>query len=101
MAVDYSIDVSKDHENVTITYDLQVPVGGQELIAGFQVFVDGTNVIKDFTAGETRFNGTTFFKLSKPDQDANVSFSISSNLGWTASDDGILRGGKDIDDVEF
>jgi hypothetical protein len=36
-----------------------------------------------------------------PNQDATVSFSISSSEGWMASNSDVLRGSKTCDDAEF
>ncbi len=100
-AVTYHIKFKKDHASVKATYDLRVPIGGAALIAGFQVSVEGTDLISNFIPGQSRFNGAQFRTLLHPDQDAAVSFSISSNEGWTASGTDVLRGGKTHDDAEF
>jgi hypothetical protein len=100
-AVTYRIKFEKDHARVKVTYDLSVPIDGPALIASFQASVEGTDLIGNFVAGQSRFNGAQFHTLSHPDQDAAVSFSISSNEGWTGSDSDVLRGGKTHDDAEF
>jgi len=101
MSVQYQIKVGKDGANVQANYDLSVPVGGNELIADFQLNVEGENLIKNVTPGQTRFNGTAFHVLAKPDQDAPVSFSISTDQGWTKSGSDTLRGSRRYDDVSF
>ena len=106
MAIDdipviYRLRFDKDHANVKVTYDLSVPVGGPALIADFQAAVDGTDLITDFIHGQTAFKGVKFHTLADPNKSATVSFSISSNQGWTASDDDVLRGDKVFDDAEF
>jgi hypothetical protein len=100
-AVTYHIRFEKDHASVKVTYDLNVPIGGPALIAGFQVSVEGADLIGSFIPGQSRFNGAQFHTLSRPDQDAAVSFSISSNEGWTASGSDVLKGSKTHDDAEF
>jgi hypothetical protein len=45
--------------------------------------------------------GAKFHTLADPNKSATVSFSISSNQGWTAGDDDVLRGDKVFDDAEF
>jgi predicted alpha/beta hydrolase family esterase len=102
-AVTYHIRFEKDYASVKTTYDLSVPIGGAALIAGFQVSVEGADLISNFIPGQSRFNGAQFRTLLHPDQDAavSVSFSISSNEGWTASGTDVLRGGKTHDDAEF
>jgi len=100
-AVTYHVRFEKDHASVKAIYDLSVPIGGPALIASFQVSVEGADLIGNFLPGQSRFNGTQFHTLSQPDQDAAVSFSISSSEGWTASGTDVLRGGKTHDDAEF
>jgi hypothetical protein len=99
--VTYRIKFEKDHASVKVTYDLSVPIAGPALIADFQLSVDGANLISNFLPGQSRFDGAQFHTLPHPGQDATVSFSISSNEGWTASDSDVLRGSKAYDDAEF
>ena len=99
--ITYQIKFEKDHASVKATYDLSVPVGGPALIASFQISVDGTDLIGSFLPGQSAFNGAKFHSLANPGQDATVSFSISSNQGWTANDSDVLRGSKTYDDTEF
>ena len=99
--IKYWIKFEKEHSIVKASYDLGVPVGGPALIAGFQISVNGTDLISNFIPGQSRFNGAQFHTLSHPGQDATVSFSMSSNEGWTASNTGVLRGSKPFDDVDF
>jgi hypothetical protein len=99
--IKYTIEFEKDHSSVRVKYDLSVPVGGPALIADFQVLVEGFPLISSFVPGQTRFNGATFHTLAQPDDDAEVSFSICSNQGWTASDRDALRGGHAYDDADF
>lgn len=101
IAISYDIKFEKDHASVKVTYDLSVPVGGPALIADFQVTVDGTDLINGFLPGQTAFKGAKFHILTDPNKDASVSFTLSSNQGWVASDEDILRGGKDYDEAEF
>jgi hypothetical protein len=99
--IKYLIKFEKDHTSVKVSYDLNVPVGGLALIASFQISVDGADLIGNFIPGQTRFNGAQFHRLSHPDQDATVSFSMSSSEGWTANGSDVLRGSKTYDDAEF
>ena len=99
--IKYSIKFEKDHASVKVTYDLSVPMAGPALIADFQLSVDGANLISNFLPGQSAFNGAQFYTLPHPDNDATVSFSISSNEGWTASDSDVLRGSKTYDDADF
>jgi hypothetical protein len=99
--ITYRIKFEKDHASVKASYDLRVPMGGPALIAEFQLSVESVALISNFLPGQSRFNGAQFHKLSHPNQDATVSFSISSSEGWTASDSDVLRGSKTYDDAEF
>jgi hypothetical protein len=99
--ISYTIRFEKDHSSVRVTYNLSLPVGGPALIADFQISVEGTDLISGFIPGQTAFVGAKFHNLSNPNQDATVSFSISSSLGWTASDNDVLRGEQTFDDADF
>ena len=99
--ISYTIRFEKDHANVKVTYNVSVPMGGPALIADFQVTVDGTDLISGFIPGQTAFRGVRFHTLQKPEQDAMVSFEISSNQDFIAGDEDTLRGDKVYDDAEF
>jgi hypothetical protein len=101
LMVKYKITVNKDLEMVTVHYNLEVPVGGQELIADFSVFIDGKDVIEESASGNTKFFGTAFAKLANPEQDAAVNFAISSNTDFKADGADVLRGGHPFDDAGF
>ena len=99
--INYDIKFEKDHASVKVTYDVSVPVGGPALIADFQVTIDGNDLISGMIPGQTAFNGAKFHTLPDPTKDVDVSFTLSSNQGWVASDDDVLRGEKDYDEAEF
>lgn len=101
VAIEYRIRFEKDHAEVKATFELKIPVGSAALIADFQVSVDGSDLISNFLPGQTMFTGVRFHTLAHPDQDAVVVFSASSSQGWTASDEGVLRGDRAFDDAEF
>ena len=101
MPITYAIRFEKDHANVKVTYKVSVPIGGPALIADFQVTVDGADLISGFIPGQTAFNGAKFHALGNPAKDATVSFTLSSNQGFTAADQDILRGDRTFDDAEF
>jgi hypothetical protein len=102
MSVRYRIDVFKDGKNITANFDLQVTdTSSTELISDFHLNVDDKNLVPEFQPGQTRFNGTRSSILAHPDQDVTVSFDISSNSGFTASDSDTLRGSKLRDSSTF
>ncbi len=99
--VKYKITIAKDHRTVTVHYNLEVPVAGNELIADFSVFVDGKNAIEENASGNTRFFGTAFTKLENETEDCSVNFSITSNTDFSASGSDTLRGDHPYDDASF
>lgn len=105
MATDvrYQIKCEKDGASVKATYDLSIPEGDSALIARFSLTVDGKELIDQshWIPGQIRFNGTQFTELEHPDQDAIVTFSISTNEAWTAADRDVLSGDRRFDDVTF
>ena len=100
MAAKYSIRVAKDGANVTARYNLSVDMSSIELLASFQLNVDGTNLIGDFIA-QKAFTGTQFHILADPAKDAEVTFAITTNLPWDTDGEDTLRGEKQFDDVSF
>ena len=102
MSVEYRIDVFKDGKDVTANFDVRVSdISSTELIADFHLNVDGQNLVPEFQSGQKRFNGTRFGTLKNPDQDVTVSFDISSNEDFTASNEDTLRGSKLRDSSTF
>jgi hypothetical protein len=98
--IKYKIDVEKDHRQVAVHYDLSVPLGGAELIATFQVTVGGKNVIRESASGNDRFFGTVYQQANE-DEDVPVSFDLTSNQGFEATDSDTLRGGHPFDSAIF
>jgi hypothetical protein len=102
MSVQYRIQVFKDGVNVTANFDVRVTdIATAELLADFRVMVDGQNLTSDFQAGQKEYSGTRAAVLKKPKNDAAVTFSISTNGGWTDSDSDTLRGSQLRDDCLF
>lgn len=99
--ITYHIKFEKDHGNVKVTYDLKTPAGGLALIADFQLTVDGTNLISGFLPGQNGFDGVKFYILPNPDKDVTVSYTMSSNQGWSEGDEDVLRGEKVYDEADF
>lgn len=97
----YKIEIEKDHADVAIHYDLSAPVGGAELIATFQVWIDGAETIHESASGNTRFFGTVHTHLKDESQDVDVSFELTSNQGFEATDSDKLRGGHPFDEASF
>lgn len=102
MSVKYRIEVAKDGKNVTANFDVRITdIGSPELLADFRVIVDGQNLTADFQAGQKEYTGTRSSLLKNSTKDAAVTFSLSSNDGWSDSGSDTLRGSKLRDDCLF
>jgi hypothetical protein len=100
MAVKYSIRVEKDGANVRAHYDLRIPMDTTELLASFELNVEGKNLIDTFLP-QKEFTGTKFHILANPSADAAVTFAITTSETWTVDGSDNLRGQKRYDDVSF
>jgi hypothetical protein len=102
MSVKYSIRVEKEGANVTARFDLCVPMDTTELLASFELNVEGKNLIDTFLP-QKAFTGTKFHILANPSADAEVTFAITTNDPNADPDDGedTLRGERKFDDVEW
>jgi hypothetical protein len=100
MSVKYSIRVEKDGSNVTARYDISVPMDTTELLASFELNVEGKNLIDTFLP-QKAFNGTKFHLLADSSKDVPVTFGIATNNTWTADGEDLLRGDRRYDDVSF
>ena len=99
--IEYAIKFEKDHANVKVTYSLKTPIGSLALIADFQATVDGTDLISVLLPGQSALTGIKFHTLASPYKDATVSFTMSTNQGWTDGDEDVLRGEKTFDEADF
>jgi len=100
MSVNYSIRVEKDGVNVTARYNLRIRMETTELLASFELNVEGKNLIGTFQP-QKEFTGTKFHVLTNPSADAPVTFAITTNEMWTTDGSDTLRGQKKYDDVSF
>ena len=100
MSVKYSVRVEKDGSSVTARYDISVPIETTELLASFELNVDGKNLIDTFLP-QKAFRGTKFHVLTDSSKDVPVTFGITTNGTWTADGEETLRGVKRFDDVSF
>jgi hypothetical protein len=100
MSAKYSIHVEKDGANITARYDLKVPMGSTELLASFDLNVEGKNLIDKFLP-QKEFSGTKFYTLASPSADTQITFAISTNAPWSADGNDNLRGQKRYDDLDF
>jgi hypothetical protein len=100
MSVKYSIHVEKDGSNVKARYDISVPIDTTELLASFDLNVEGKNLIDTFLP-QKAFTGTKFHLLSDSSKDVPVTFGIATNDRCTADGEDVLRGDRRYDDVTF
>jgi len=107
MSLRYVIKVSKDHGQVTATWDISVDISDTEMIANFELTVEGkplnTQCSSSSTmgAGNKACKGADSVTLSNPNQDSVVTFVITTNKPDVRNGDDILRGSKTYDDVDF
>lgn len=102
MAVKYQIRVDKEGANVAADFDVSVTdMASTELLSSFHLNVEGENLVADFRPGQKAFTGARHYLLKKPDQDAPVSFDLSSNVPWKDSGTDTLRGSKYRDQANF
>src|SRR4030088_2277821 len=100
MSVKYSIRVEKDGANVTARYNLRIPMDTTELLASFELNVEGKDLIGTFLPQKT-FAGTKFYVLTNPSADASVTFALTTNERGTADNSDKRRRQKKYDDVSF
>ena len=100
MSAKYSIRVEKDGVNVRARYDIRIPMDTTELLASFELNVEGENLIGTFLP-QKAFTGTRFCILTNPLADVPVTFAITTSETWTADGRDKLLGQKKYDDVSF
>lgn len=100
MGVEYSIRVEKDGANITARYNLRIPMDTTEVLASFELNVEGKNLIDTFLP-QKAFDGTKFYILTNPSADAPVTFAITTNEMWTADGRDTLSGQKKYDEASF
>jgi hypothetical protein len=107
MSLRYVIKVSKDHAQVTATWDISVDMSDTEMISNFALTVEGkplnTQCSSSSTmgAGNKACKGADFATLSNPSQDCAVTFAIATNKPDVQDGNDVLRGDRAFDDVEF
>lgn len=103
MALNFSIQVSKDHAQVTAKWDISLDISDTELISSFTLTVEGKPLDTQCSSGNKACHSAAITILSKPDEDCPVSFVISTNDPGAdpATGEDILRGDRTFDDVTF
>ena len=101
MGLTYSIEVSKDHAQVTATWDISLDIADTELIASFTLTAEGKALNTQCSSGNKACRGSASTTLAKPDQDCPVTFSITTNETDEEHGDDTLRGDRTFDEVSF
>lgn len=101
MSLRYNIKVSKDHSQVTATWDISVDMSDTELISDFTLKVEDKALNTQCSGGNKACKSADSATLSNPSVDCPVAFVITTNKPDARDDSDVLRGEKTYDDVEF
>ncbi len=101
MSLHYTIKVSKDHAQVTATWDINADMSDAELISNFALTVGGKPLNTLCSGGNKACKGADYVTLSKPGVDCPVTFVITTNKPDVRKDSDALRGEKTYDEVDF
>ncbi len=101
MSLHYTIKVSKDHAQVTATWDIKVDTSDAELISNFSLTVEGKPLKTLCEAGNKACKSAAYATLSNPAADCPVTFVITTNKPDVRNGSDILRGQETYDDIDF
>jgi len=101
MALHYAIKVSKDHAQVTATWDITVDTSDTELISSFVLTVEGKSLNTQCSGGNKACKSAAYATLSHPSTDCPVTFVITTNKPDVRKDSDVLRGEKTYDEIDF
>ena len=101
MSLQYSIKMSKDHEEVFASWEINLDMTDDELISNFELTVNGKHVDTNCSAGNKACKGAAYTKLSNPEEDCTVTFVISTNKLVEKNGEDFLRGGRPYDEADF
>jgi hypothetical protein len=101
MSLHYTINISKDHAQVTAKWDISVDMSDTELISSFSLTVEGKALNTQCSAGNKACKGADYATLSDPSTDCPVTFVIATNKPDVRNGDDTLRGEKTYDDADF
>jgi hypothetical protein len=97
----YTITVSKDHSEVTATWDISLDMSDTELISSFTLEVGGKALNTQCSAGNKACKGADYLSLADPGTDCPVDFVITTNKPDARNGSDTLKGGKTYDEVSF
>lgn len=101
MSLQYTIKVSKDHAQVTATWDITTDVSDTESISDFTLKVEGKALNTQCSGGNKACKGADYATLTNPTADCPVSFVILTNKPDVRNGSDVLRGEKTYDDADF
>jgi hypothetical protein len=101
MSLHYTIKVSKDHAQVTATWDITLDMSDTELISSFILTVEGKPLNTHCSGGNKACKGEAGTTLSNPTADCPVTSVITTNKPDVRTDRDVLSGEKTYDDVYF
>jgi hypothetical protein len=101
VSLHHTIKVSKDHAQVTATWDISVDMSDTELISNFTLKVEGKVLNTQCSGGNKACKGADYTTLSDPSADCPVTSVIRTNKPDVKKNSGTLRGHKAYDDVDF
>jgi len=101
MSLHYKIKISKDHAQVTATWDISLDMSDSELISNFTLSVEGKALNTQCSAGNKACKSADNAILSNPSVDCPVTFVITTNKPDVRNGSDILRGEKTFDDADF
>jgi hypothetical protein len=101
MSLKYTINVTKNHDQVTADWDIRTDMSDTEIIASFILNVEGKPLDTQCSGGNKACKSAAYATLSKPAADCPVNFVISTNNLDVYKDNDVLRGDKTYDDVHF
>lgn len=101
MSLHYTIKVSKDHAQVTASWDINVGMSDTELISNFALTIEGKALNTQCSGGNKACKAADYATLANPNADCPVTFVITTNKADVRNGNDVLRGEKTYDDADF
>jgi hypothetical protein len=101
MSLHCEIKVSKDHAQVTASWDIKVDMSDTEVITSFVLTVEGKALDTQCSKGNKECKGAAYATLAAPTVDCPVTFVIMTNKPDVRNGSDVLLGTKTYDDVYF
>jgi hypothetical protein len=101
MSLHNSIKLSKNHAQVTATWDITLDMSDTELISNFALTVAGKPLNTQCSSGNKACKGADYATLLHPGADCPVTFVITTSNPDEQNGSDILEGRKTYDDINF